>query len=76
MKIYTITVPQQMIQVDEWDQLQIIRSWCKEKPDVVKKLLKNPKGTCPFPKECRNFPCKDLSCNADEILDGFAFRRS
>ena len=32
---------------------------------------------CPFPGDCNNYArCMELHCNADELNNGYAFRRS
>jgi hypothetical protein len=47
---------------------------------VVKRIIKviENKGriSCPFPVGCNGFPCDKLVCDADELSNGSAFRRS
>ncbi len=58
------------------EQLKIFRKFVVTQPEVAKIAFDNPRGTCPFPSECRNFPCEDLSCNADVCDNGYAHKLS
>lgn len=52
----------------------------RENPKLVEtvlSLVKNKKRiSCPFPFECKEFPCKDLYCNADMCTNGYSYRMS
>ena len=57
------------------EKLYIVREMCIKNPKAVKIILKNPKKVCcPFPNCCKDFPCKDLICNADVCSNGYAYR--
>lgn len=64
------------IKISESEQLEIVRVYAQLHPEAAKIAIGNPKGHCPFPDQCRDFPCLYLDCNADECNNGFAFRRS
>ena len=64
------------IELTAEEELGVLRKWAKNQPNVLKILLEHPKGYCPFPDACKNFPCSSLNCNADECNNGFAHRRS
>ena len=69
------------IELEVYEEFQVVKKWCKSEKlkKAVAILLKSKNrftGSCPFPKECRDFPCSSLSCNADECSNGYAFRRS
>jgi hypothetical protein len=57
-------------------QLQILARWAKYRPEVVEKILKAKRCNCPFPNQCKIFPCDAMDCNADNIMDGHAYRMS
>ncbi len=47
-------------------------------PEIAKAYFKQLEETegeiaCPFPSSCNRFPCKSLRCNAEHILNGFAY---
>lgn len=58
------------------EKLNIVRQYCMTDTEVVKALLTNPIGFCPFPVDCDEFPCSTLSCNADCCSNGYAYRQS
>ena len=60
-------------------ELAIVAKWAKTCPDAVRNLLERPahvKGNCPFPEECNQFPCPDMTCNADCCSNGYTSRMS
>ena len=64
------------IELSPHDILQVIRTVAQQNPEIVKIILKNSKGYCPFPDMCRSFPYKTLSCNADVCENGYVYRMS
>lgn len=64
------------IDLDDEEELSILRKWANKDPKVLEILLKNPKGFCPFPDQCKRFPCQTLNCNADTCDNGYCFRWS
>jgi len=64
------------IKLTKEEELSILRKYAKNYPDVVKILLESPKGHCPFPEDCKKFPCNKLNCNADVCSNGHAYRMS
>jgi len=64
------------VELTEEDEIGILRKYAKKHPEVLKVLLKHPKGHCPFPGSCKVFPCKTLDCNADCCSNGYAYRQS
>jgi hypothetical protein len=64
------------IKLTKYEEIEVIRSYAKNSPDILKILLEHPKGNCPFPESCNSFPCKHLCCHADSCSNGFAYRMS
>ena len=60
--------------VDE--DLKILRKWAVKNPQVLRILLDYPRGNCPFPDSCDEFPCERLTCNADVCSNGYTYRMS
>lgn len=60
-------------------ELAIVAKWAKKCPDAVRNMLERPshtKGICPFPEECNQFPCQDMTCHADACSNGHTYRMS
>lgn len=64
------------IYTTQCEEMNIIRRWAKNSPETIKIMLKYPEGDCPFPEDCKKFPCKTLNCNSDSCENGFTHRRS
>lgn len=58
------------------EDLNIIRSFADRYPQAILILANNPKGYCPFPSECKKFPCLTLDCNGDTCSNGDVYRMS
>jgi hypothetical protein len=58
------------IQLSYKEALQVLRKWCQTAPEIVSIVLKNPLGVCSFPKQCQDFSCETLSCEADFLSNG------
>jgi len=74
------------------EKQRIFNSYGRRYPDIKKKMVeilkeraedfKIHKSTrksdcsCPFPFRCEAFPCDTLSCNADTLSNGRAYRMS
>lgn len=60
------------------EELEIIQKWARSYPQVLKIILdaKDKRICCPFALQCNQFPCSNLSCNADCCCNGYAYRMS
>ena len=60
------------------EEMEVVTKCVKEYPEVIKIMLdvvqNGKKIRCPFPFECNEFPCSNLSCNADVCSNGYAYR--
>jgi len=52
------------------EELAVLRKYAFECPDIYEIIMTHPKGNCPFPNECKKFPCKTLACSANGCLNG------
>jgi len=67
--------------IDRDKLFRLVAEFAKEYPDAVEAILnvvKQQKGKvgCPFPFDCSRFPCGPLTCNADTLDNGHAYRMS
>lgn len=72
-----------LVELDMHDMFKIAKVLVFEQTEMLKRLMElNDKQeiirkcNCPFPAECKEFPCKTLSCNADVCDNGYAYRMS
>jgi hypothetical protein len=60
----------------EEETYNIAKSWILTNKEASKKILDGNMLGCPFPNECKRFPCDKKHCNADVCSNGFAYRMS
>jgi hypothetical protein len=56
---------------------ELIIKFTKENPILVEQILELIKNnrpiSCPYPFECNDFPCKNLCCGGNLIVDGAVY---
>ena len=58
------------------EEFWIVVKWCRNQPEVINRIMSNKSINCPFPGECKKFPCATLRCNADMCNNGYAYKYS
>ena len=70
------------IELSEEEMYRVTTAYAHKYPEAIKVILDNvtkDKGKffyCPFPTDCKRFPCGKLNCNADVCSNGHAYRMS
>lgn len=69
-----------VIEINHNEMFELLCDFTSKNLTLVNKIieltLNKKKIACPFPFICKDFPCSNLSCNADYLTNGYPNKMS